>query len=66
MTKNEAAVISAFTGILIGNFTDLHEYIEKIMGRPVFTHELGSNEVAEKIKELSTPDFMKIHESIGD
>jgi len=39
MTKREAAIVSAYTGILIGSFSDLHQYIEEIMKRPVWTHE---------------------------
>lgn len=64
MTKREGAIISAFTGILIGKFTDLHGYVEEIMGRPVFTHEMGSEEMANQIKSKSKSDFIKIHESI--
>ncbi len=29
MTKNEGAIISAYTGKLIGNFDDFHAYAEK-------------------------------------
>jgi len=50
MTKNEAAIVSAYTGVMIGDFSALHEYVEKILGRPVFTHEFASNQVAEQIK----------------
>ena len=64
MTKHEAAVLSAFTGILIGSFDEMHEYIEKIMGRPVFTHELGSKEAFNEIKGKARPDFIKICEGI--
>ncbi len=60
MTAKEAAVIGAYTGILMGKFSDLHEYVEKIMGRPVFTHELGSEEMSKKIKEASKADFLAI------
>lgn len=60
MTKQEAAIVSAFTGILIGNFDDMHEYIEKILERPVFTHELGSSELATKIKMKAKDDFVAI------
>lgn len=66
MTKREAAIIGAFTGILVGSFNDLHQYIEEIMERPVFTHELGSKETFERIKELSRPDFIAICESLTD
>ena len=60
MTKREAAIIGAYTGILIGAFTDLHEYIEEILQRPVFTHELGSAKLVDEIKRLSKSDFMSI------
>ena len=31
MTKNEAAIISLFTGILIGDFSEMHKYAEKLV-----------------------------------
>ena len=56
MTKKEAAIISAYTGILLGEFSDMHEYIEQILGRPVFTHQLANedinNEIKNKIEEF--------------
>lgn len=58
MTKREAAIVSAYTGYLIGEFSDFHAYVEEIMGRPVFTHELPN--IAEKLKEKSKKDFMSI------
>lgn len=60
MTKREASIISAYTGILIGKFEDMHEYIEEKLGRPVFTHELAKKNVVEEIKEKSKKDFLKI------
>lgn len=60
MTKEEAAIIGAFTGILVGEFADLHEYIERIMERPVFTHELGTERVWEEIKERARGDFLRL------
>ncbi len=60
MTKQEAAIVSAYTGYLIGEFHDMHEYIEKIMGRPVWTHELGNKETMELIKSKSKDDFISI------
>lgn len=58
MTKKEAAIISAYTGILIGDFGELHSYIESLMNRPVYVHELP--ELADLIKEKSTSDFMAL------
>ena len=60
MTKREAAIVSAYTGFLLGNFGDMYEYIEEIMGRPVFTHEMGSGAVADQIQAKSKPDFLKL------
>jgi len=43
MTNRESLVISVYTGFMIGNdFGKVHEYIEEILGRPVFTHELAN------------------------
>ena len=42
MTIREAAIVSAYSGFLLGKFSDLHEYIEQIMGRSVWKHELGT------------------------
>ena len=60
MNKKEAAIISAYTGILIGKFKDMNGYIEKIMGCAVFMHELADDEVTEEIKEKSKSDFVSI------
>lgn len=60
MTKREAAIVSAYTGVLIGGFSEMHEYIEEIMDRPVFTHELGSKDTFEQIKEKAKDDFCSI------
>lgn len=61
MTKKEAAIIMAYTGVcmLTGNdFSIFHEYIENIMTRPVFIHELPY--IEEEIKKASFNDFIKI------
>ena len=60
MTKREAAVVTIFTGILIGNFSDAHEYAESLMGRPIFTHEFASEELAKELERLSRQDFIGI------
>lgn len=58
MTKREAAIVSAYTGYLIGEFSDFQAYAEEIMGRPIFTHEFPS--IADELKEKSKKDFMSI------
>ena len=60
MTKREAAIVMVYTGIVLGDFKDAHAYIEEILGRPVFTHELESENMAKLLKEKSRPDFIAI------
>lgn len=60
MNKREGAIISAYTGILIGKFDDFHKYVEEIMNRPVLTHELADEKVFTRIKELSKNDFLSL------
>lgn len=37
-----------------------YEYIEEIMGRPVWTHELANKSVVEEIKAKSKADFIAL------
>lgn len=63
MTKNEAAIIMAYTGqvMLTGeDFGIFHKYVEHILKRPVYTHEFGSENVMDEIKEKSKYDFIDI------
>ena len=39
MTKQEAVLISAYTGYLLApDFSDVAEYCQKVLGRPIYTH----------------------------
>lgn len=58
LTKEQAAILGAFTGIACGPFSDIHEYCERIMGHPIFTHQFPA--LAEKIKEAAREDFLAI------
>ena len=62
LTKEQAVVITAFTGQMVcRKFSDLHEDVEKRLGRPVFTHEFANKELWEKeIKPAYEEDFMWI------
>ena len=66
MTKHEAAVISLFTGILIGDFSDMHKYAEKLNGEPIMTHQFANTNFVESLKEKCKPDFMAIHDAIEE
>lgn len=59
MTTREGAIISAYTNILCcESFDFVHEYIEEIMGRPVFLHEFA--QLKDEIKKRSEKDFMDL------
>ena len=60
LTKEQAAIIGAYTGFTAGPFSDVHNYIEKLMGRPVWTHEMASKELMDKVREKSKSDFLAI------
>lgn len=67
MTKQESLVLSAYTGyMLCKDFSELHEYIEEVMERPVFTHELGNSMIAKEISDKVKPNVLEIIKNIGE
>lgn len=66
MTKREAAIISAFTGISFGgaHFSEFHQYVEEKFGHPVWTHEMAEQKFWDKLKELSRDDFCYLAENL--
>ena len=60
LTKDQAAIIGAFTGIACGPFSDIHGYAEKVLGRPVWTHQFASEALSEELREASRADFIAI------
>ena len=63
MTKEEAILISAYTGYLLTkNFQDVHRFIEETVGRPVQTIEMGNDKFMEQLKEKLLPQIIKLVE----
>lgn len=60
LTRRQAAILGAFTGISCGPFEDVHGLAEELFGRPIWTHEFASQKVADDLKELSKPLFFEI------
>lgn len=60
LTKEQAAIIGAYTGFMCGPFSDIHEYAERIMGRPCWTHEFGDEEFAGKLRDAARDDFFSL------
>lgn len=60
ITKREAAIISAYTGILLGEFSEMCKYAEQIMKRPIWTYEYADKNIADEIKQKSKKDFYSL------
>ena len=58
MTKKEKLIVSAYTGVLMTDFSDLHKFIKEKLGRPVFTHELADELVMKELKKAVKEDFL--------
>lgn len=58
---DQAIVISAYTGIMCCNFSDMHAEVEKRLGRPIFTHEFASKRLFDhEIKPAFKDDFLAL------
>ena len=60
LTKEQAAIIGAYTGIALGPFSDIHEYAERILGRPIWTHEFASKTVIAELRGASKADLLSL------
>jgi hypothetical protein len=60
LTKRERIIVSAYTGYLMCSFDDVHKYIEKKMGRPVWTHELAQETFLMELRAKMQDDFMAL------
>ena len=67
LTKREAAIISAYTGILMGEFSEMRKFVEEeVLERDLQTFDYADPELVKVIKELSKPYFMKLCSEIKD
>ena len=60
LTREQAAVLGAYTGITCGPFADVHRYAEEKLGRPIFTHEFASVGMADRLRVASKSDFLRL------
>lgn len=63
MKKQEAVLISAYTGFLLTkDFSDVHKFCEDVLGRPIFTHEYADEKVQKEIQEKCKPLIIEMIE----
>lgn len=66
LTRDQAAIIGAFTGILTGPLEDMQAYAERVLGRPVWTHELADKSMPEALRDAARADFIAICAEDGE
>ncbi len=56
MTHKEAVILSAYTGfLLVRDFSDVHRFCEKLLGRAIFTHEFADPKFMGKVRTKCEP-----------
>lgn len=60
MTDREKFIVMAYTGVSMLDWGVFHERVEKLMGRPVFTHEFALNLFTDELKEKVKPEFLAL------
>ena len=64
MTREEAILLSAYTGfLLVQDFSDVHKFCEDTLGRPIWTHEFADEDVQKEIQDKLRPQIMKLIQS---
>lgn len=61
MTKREAVLISAYTGyLLVADFSDVAEYCQKVLGRPIYTHEYADPDLQRELQDKLRPRIAEL------
>lgn len=60
LTKEQAAILGAYTGIVVGPFSDIQDYAEAKLGRPLWTHQFASEDLSAELKAAAKEDLFTI------
>lgn len=67
MTKQEAILLSAYTGYMLApNFEDVHKFCEELLGREIFTHEFAFKGTQAQIREKCKPMVIELIKNIKE
>lgn len=58
LTKQQALIVSGYTGVLCCGFRDFQGDVEKRLGRPVWSHQFADPDVMDEIKAVYRDDFI--------
>ena len=66
MTREEAILLSAYTGFLLApDFSEVHKFCEDTLGRPIWTHEFADRCVQKEIQAKLRPQIMELVQNIS-
>lgn len=66
MTREEAILLSAYTGfLLVPDFSDVHKFCEDTLGRPILMHEFGYQDVQKEIQDKLRSQIMELIQNIS-
>ena len=66
MTREEAILLSAYTGfLLVPDFSEVHKFCEDTLGRPIWTHEFADQDTQKEIQEKLRPRIMELIQNIS-
>ena len=66
MTREEAILLSAYTGFLFApDFSEVHKFCEDTLGRPIWTHEFADRCLQKEIQEKLRPQIMELVQNIA-
>lgn len=63
MTLRERVIVEVYTGYCMTSANekdDVYKYMNKIMNRPVYTHELADKKIQEELRKRSKEDFIDL------
>lgn len=64
MTRREAAILSAYTGVLIGEIVYLQTYLEEKLGEPISINDLSNLNLTQEQRDKIKNDFFGLSYSI--
>ena len=68
MTLEERVIVETYTGYCMTSGDErnaVYKYMEKLLGRPVYTHELAQKSVVKMLQEKSKDDFVNLCKKEG-
>ena len=60
LTREQAAIISIYTGVLCGPFEDMHNKAEDLVGHQVFSTQFGNKIFVEHLKSKVKSEFLAL------